>query len=65
MPMQDEPESTIGRRPDRWEPSPRPEQAFSRSGAAVRREEGDETEAAGEIREREEHEPPTIVGLEE
>jgi hypothetical protein len=65
MPIQDEPESTVGRRPDRWEPTPGPGQPASRSGAAIRREEGDETEAAGEIREREEHEPPPIVGLEE
>ncbi len=37
----------------------------TRSGAALRREEGDETEAAGEIGEREQDEPTPVVGPEE
>lgn len=67
LPLQDEPESTVGRRPDRFEhpveraPGDAPP---ARSGAALRREEGDETEAGAEIREREQGDPPTLRGLE-
>jgi hypothetical protein len=52
-PIQEEPESTIGRKPDRFPHEAPRESAPSRSGASVRREEGDEGEHAGEIRERE------------
>ncbi len=69
MPLQDEPESTVGRKPDRgFEHPGRPGAAAAspvRSGAAIRREEGDETEAGSEIRDREGGEPPTIRGLDE
>ncbi len=70
-PIQDEPESTIGRKPEGLHGSERPEPEQpqpgrpARSGAALRREEGDETEAAGEIGEREQDEPPPVVGLDE
>jgi hypothetical protein len=66
MPIQDEPESTIGRKPgelhEEHQPQPR---GAARSGAAIRREEGDETEAGSEIRDREPDEPPSVPGLAE
>jgi hypothetical protein len=71
MPIQDEPESTVGKKPDRFhvderEPGHREAaRGATRSGAALRREEGDETEALAEIRDREADEPPAITGLEE
>jgi hypothetical protein len=60
-PIQEGPESTVGRKPGRTShPRPHePEGGSARSGAAIRREEGDETEFAGEIRERERDEPAT------
>ena len=67
IPIQEEPESTVGRKPEhptsprQAEPPGRP----SRSGSALRREEGDETEAAGDIGEREQDEPAPERGLEE
>lgn len=67
-PIQEEPESTVGTRPDRVEHPERAapaRQGSTRSGAAIRSEEGDETEAGSEIREREQDEPPTERGLEE
>jgi hypothetical protein len=64
MPIQDEPESTVGRKPARVERQPAQEER-PRSGAAIRREEGDESEAGSEIRERERGEPPGVRGLEE
>ena len=58
IPIQEEPESTVGRKPDRVEhPQPR-EQGATRSGAAIHREQGDETEAGG-AKKRERDEPPT------
>lgn len=69
LPLQDEPESTIGRKPGRgFEHRAEPEGAKVRSGATLRREEGDETEAGGELRdhELERGEPPEVAwGLEE
>ncbi len=65
IPIQDEPESTIGRKPP---PRPRQEAAergAARSGAALRHEEADESEAGSEIRDRERGEPPTAQGFEE
>jgi hypothetical protein len=66
LPLQDEPESTVGRKPasgfERREPGGG---TPVRSGAALRREEGDETEAGGEIRDREGDELPIVRGLEE
>ena len=57
LPIQEEPESTVGRKPDRVEhPEPR-EQGGTRSGAASRREERGESEAGGEITEHERREP--------
>ncbi len=65
-PIEDEPESTIGRRPPKAPDRPAPpEHERARSGAAIRREEGDESEFAGEIRERERDEPPPVQGPEE
>ena len=70
-PIQEEPESTVGKKPERFhvderEPEDRaPPRGATRSGAALRREEGDETEHQGEIRDREEGEPPPITGLAE
>jgi hypothetical protein len=60
-PIQEGPESTVGRKPGSAS-HPRPPEAGhapARSGAALRREEGDETEFAAEIRERERDEPAT------
>jgi hypothetical protein len=60
-PIQEGPESTVGRKPAHA-PHPRPPDpgsAPARSGAALRSEEGDETEFAAEIRERERDEPAT------
>ena len=66
IPIQDEPESTIGRKPVKPPEAPgSPEHEHGRAGAAIRREEGDESEFAGEIRERERGEPPTVQGIEE
>jgi hypothetical protein len=66
LPLQDEPESTIGRKPRRGFEHREPEEGTPvRSGAAIRREEGDETEAGSEIRERERDEPPPVQDLEE
>jgi hypothetical protein len=64
-PIQDKPESTVGRGPGTaTHPRPRePEAPPARSGAAIRREEGDETEFAGEIRDRERDEPATERGV--
>lgn len=64
-PIQDEPESTVGRKPGPGPEPTRREGAPRRSGAGIRREEGDETEAGSEIRDRERGEPPTIQGIEE
>ncbi|WP_242392449.1 hypothetical protein [Anaeromyxobacter oryzisoli] len=50
LPIQDEPESTVGRKPDRFEHPERTAKAPSRPGA-IRREEGDETAAGAERRE--------------
>lgn len=55
--IQDQPESTIGRKPEHHEEQPGTGGA-TRSGSALRREEGDEGEAAAEIREREQDELP-------
>jgi hypothetical protein len=64
--LQDEPESTVGRKPRRgFEHRAPGEGTPVRSGAAIRREEGDETEAGSEIREREGDEPPPVQGLDE
>ncbi len=66
LPIQDEPESTIGRKPVTPPERPKPsERERTRSGAAIRHEEGDESEFAGEIRDRERGEPPTVQGPEE
>jgi hypothetical protein len=62
-PIQGQPESTVGRRPAGGE-HPRPPEGPARAGASIRREEGDETEFAGEIRERERDEPPVERGVE-
>ncbi len=63
IPIQDEPESTIGRKP------PRRTEDEGRAGqparASIGREEGDEGEAGSEIRDRERRDPPTIRGLDE
>jgi hypothetical protein len=70
-PIQDEQESTVGKKPERFHADERAPDAreaprgATRSGAALRREEGDETEAQGEIRDRERDDPPTITGLAE
>jgi hypothetical protein len=64
MPIQEEPESTVGRRPDRFDHPEPHEQGGTRSGAAIRREEKNESETGGE-RERKRREPPTERGLEE
>lgn len=64
IPIQEEPESTIGKKPDRLKSS-EPKQGRARSGTALGREEGDETQAGSEIRDRERDEPPTMRGLEE
>jgi hypothetical protein len=54
------PEGAAGRERERVEsPQRAPGAVPARSGAAIRREEGDESEFAGEIRERERDEPPT------
>jgi hypothetical protein len=66
LPLQEEPESTVGRKPGRgFEHHPPGDGTPVRSGAAIRREEGDETEAGSEIRDREGDEVPTIRGLDE
>jgi len=66
MPIQEEPESTVGRKPEHPTSPRQPEPGRpTRSGAALRREEGDETEAAGDIGEREQDEPTPERGLEE
>jgi hypothetical protein len=65
LPLQDEPESTVGRKPGRGFEHRSEDRTPVRSGAAIRREEGDETEAGSEIREREVDEPPTLRGLDE
>ena len=65
MPIQDEPESTVGRKPARFEHPERREKGGTRSGAEIRREEGDDSEAGSKIRQRERGEPPTVRGLEE
>jgi hypothetical protein len=65
IPIQEEPESTIGRKPPsrpHGEPS---EVRLPRSGATIRREEADESEAGSEIRDRDRTDPTTIQGLEE
>jgi hypothetical protein len=64
-PIQDEPESTIGRKPETLRHPEPQEQGRTRSGTAMRREEGDESEAGSEIREQERDEPPTVRGPEE
>jgi len=70
-PIQEEPESTVGKKPERFHVDERapedrePPRKATRSGAALRREEGDETEHQGEIRDREEGEPPSVTGLAE
>ena len=62
----DVPGSTIGRRPMKQPDHPKPpEHERARSGAAIRRERGDESEFAGEIRERQRGEPPMVQGPEE
>ncbi len=69
IPIQEEPESTVGRRPSGPQPRPASPEGeaggTTRSGAALRREEGDESEAGSEIRDRESGEPPVIQGIEE
>jgi hypothetical protein len=55
--IQDEPESTIGKKPGELEHSESAQHGVARSGAALWREEGDEGEAAAEIRERERDDP--------
>jgi hypothetical protein len=59
IPIQEEPESTVGRRPDRVDHPEPHERGGTRSGAGARREkEEPEREAGGESRERERGEPP-------
>jgi hypothetical protein len=67
LPIQDEPESTVGRKPSRW-PHDEPERtsaAPARPGAGLRREEADERSDAGAgLRDRERGDPPTVQGPE-
>jgi hypothetical protein len=63
IPIQEEPESTIGRKPPHKGHEPTVQQP-ARSGAAIRREEADESEAGSEIRDRESGDPPVIQGIE-
>ncbi len=66
LPLQDEPESTVGRKPGRGFEHTGPAGGTPvRSGAAIRREEGDETEAGSEIRDRDDGEGPELRGLDE
>ncbi len=65
LPIQDEPESTVGRRPDRFGHPEHGEGTPARSGASIRREEGDEGEAGSAIRDRERGDPPTERDVEE
>ncbi len=62
-PIEVEPESPIGRTPS-GRPGEGQGGAPARSGAGIRREEGDESEAGSEIRDRERSDPPTIRGVE-
>ncbi len=64
MPIQDEPESTIGRKPAELAGSD-PESGAARPGASVRREEGDATEAGSEPRDPGRDVPPPVPGLAE
>lgn len=59
-PIQDEPESTVGRKPMTPEHPERPEHGRGREGAAARRDEARE-KGAGANRER--NEPPASGGL--
>lgn len=65
MPIQDEPESTIGRKPEELSHRRAATPGANRSGAALRREQGDDTEAQRERPERERGEPPSRTGLAE
>lgn len=69
--LQEQPESTIGRKPHEAPParSPAPpppqpkqtgEEPFAR--ARFRREEAEESDIGGEIRDRDEHDTPLILG---
>jgi hypothetical protein len=62
--IQDEPESTIGRKPPLPEHPERPQHGRARSGAASRHEEGDEGEAGSRSRDREGGERPNVHGRE-
>jgi hypothetical protein len=64
IPIQDEPESTVGRKPPHRSEEERDERQPARSGRAIRSEEADESEAGSEIRDRERGDPPTIQGIE-
>jgi hypothetical protein len=57
MPIQKEPESTVGRKPAPLRHPDTAEHGRTRSGAGIR--EGDESEAGSEISERDRGEPPT------
>jgi hypothetical protein len=65
IPIQDEPESTIGRKPPHKPHVEEHPGVPTRSGAALRREEADESEVGSEIRDREREDPSTIRGLDE
>jgi hypothetical protein len=66
LPLQDEPESTVGRKPGRgFEHRVSGEGTPVRSGASIRREEGDESEAGSDIRDRDAGDGPEYRGLEE
>ncbi len=64
LPIQDEPESTVGRRPDRVTHPERREEPDARSGASSWREEGEESEAGSAIRDRARGDPATERNLE-
>lgn len=62
MPIQDEPESTIGRKPADLAGSHPEQPGAARSGPSVHRAGGDETEAGSELPDRERDEPPPVPG---
>jgi hypothetical protein len=62
-PIEEEPESTIGKRPDRLKRS-EPEQGRTRSGTALRRDERDETESESKLTAPKRGKPPTGRGEE-
>jgi hypothetical protein len=63
-PIQDEPESTVGKKPGRVKRS-EPEQGRTVPRAGPRRDAADETEPGGATGDRERREPPTGRGLEQ